>query len=295
MANCKVNYVRFFPVEPGHIDADLTQSIVQELADELSGWEIFYHQPAHGKWFDLVYTNKSTVRMQIFDRKDLWEAFHVWVRIADEGGMHDLVGFRSRHYALTGRQDPNPIVRRWGHYLQPWDYLRSCLYMADTLRLQFSGTGSDLLSRLTKTPVWDQIPPDLAEDLSWSHGVDVLHYKCSYVFVDHKPYNGKATNLDFYADIPGRSRAEMSKVLLDDDRILLRDVLMRPSWSWKPEDNPRIDPLLLSFELRHLGKMVYRWEWGEDEIGEGWQETTSHGWDNCIDPEYLKFLAWYGK
>jgi hypothetical protein len=83
----------------------------------------------------------------------------------------------------------------------------------------------------------------------------------------------------------------------NDNRVKFKEVFLDNMHKYDSETNiikchDSINEVLFKCD----GKIVQKIKWIPKDIGCPncyWDEKTISSWDNCVDPEYIEFLAWY--
>ena len=293
MANVRITYTRFYPVGNKPLDNKIIEWILSDISEDLkSGWEIFYNVNNESNYFDLIFNSKSVVDFDIFKSEAVIENFHIWVRVADEGGDRDLIAFSSPTYKPIGKQTiNNSIMRSYGNRFNNFDYIKKCLYRINHLSIELNDNDEIPIKDLFYYPDNWQVEYKPKNNV-WHYQLDAHYYKSSYRIFNHKLYGGKSTNLDYYSEFKGVG--DNNKIFHCDAKFYINEKFLNLVYKWTKESGyPRINEKIRNLKIWFNDKVKHEWKWSDEE--NRWIESCSTDWSNISDEEYIRFMEYYKK
>jgi len=241
-------------------------------------------------YFDLVFNSKSVVDFDIFKSKEIIKNFHIWIRVADEGGDRDLIGFKSPTFKPSIQQNPNnSIVRNYGERFNNFDYIKKCLYRVNQLSIELTENDENVIKELFYYPENWQVQYEPIDQI-WNYQLDAHYYKSSYRIFDHKLYGGKSTNIDYCSEFKGEG--DNNKIFHCDTKFYINEKFLNRVYEWtKEKGNPRINNKIQNLKLWHNGQIKHEWKWSNKESR--WKEKCSTDWSNVSDEEFIRFKEYY--
>ncbi|MNJ88944.1 hypothetical protein D3C87_65040 [compost metagenome] len=286
MANIRITYARYYPVQNGTISDEQVQMISSGISEELGSWAKFIYKHPENDYLDLVFESKSILDYTVFKDEKILEHFHIWVRISDEGGKHDVICFKSKSYGLNTLHGYSDVTFR--HYKSDtWNYVNMCLYGADSFSVHMKQFDVRTVKQFIH---YDSEYMDLNIQVgeSWKTTLNIVYFKTNYRYLD-PPANSEPFAENFYEKY--RGEGSLTESVCGDSRLLLHHHFIAHTQLNDEFEFERIDENILKVCLWKNDIQVHEWEWSEEK-GE-WEESCSADWDHCMDPEYLRFLTLY--
>lgn len=287
MANIKTTYARFFPKKKNQLPKELVNWIMTDITEDLKHWAITWYIPIDESYLDLVFTSKSILDYDIFKNQKVLETFHIWIRISDEGGAKDFIGFKSNTFKTSKK-----YYRQVGYSGkdESWNYFNSCIYSADKLSIHLSSKDEESIDKFIKPSKFWNISKELNDENVWEMNFHINYFRCSYSILNHDKYYGKQQNINFFDNIFGEG--EVTEILYDDYRFQLNEYFFSKRYKWNKDlGYSRIDENLLELNFWENNKKVHKFKWASSK--EGWIESCYTGWDNVSDKEYIRFKSIY--
>ncbi len=291
MANIRITEIRFYPITKNKIDKRLTDWLISDIEEDLkSGWEKFYWSDINNKFFNLIFTSKSVLDFDIFRNPEVNDAFHIWVRISDEGGGRDLIGFKSPEFKTRKyHQFDEEIEYYYGKSFRELNYVTRCLYSADEISIELQDNDESVIKNLFYLPDNWRVNYKPING-KWQYQFESHYYKTSYRFFDHAKYSGKTTRIKYEEEFKGEG--DVNNLFHCDTKFLINNNALNKIYKWSKDTGyPRIDERIKSIKLHYQNNPIHEWKWNNQESR--WIEKSSLTWDNISNEEFIRFNEYY--
>jgi len=293
MGNQKSYFVRLYPFEKKEIKDILIDKIINELKPIFFDYACFYFSPNDRSYLDICFHYRNWLN-DFFNSKLITDNFHIWVRRADEGNWHDYISFTSNRYVIENQVTLDECGSKWSKInLNDIQYNNSCLYKADKLSIYGETENAIIFVRniLSGSPLrgfYKQKEIELDSKLKWDMMLPIRYLASNFSEFDYAKNGGKVQNINIYETM--NFQGHLSHAIIEDFSLTFNKEMKR---LFSSENGDNEYDSIRSIGMTFKGRRVYQLH--QDPITKVKEVHSWDGWDNCIDEEFIKFIAWYGK